>query len=446
MKPIKALVLSASVLALGLPTVISSAYAAQGTSEYVQNIDLGLPGMASIIHIENKSADKVLSSLNLDVKTNTLEFETRGSIVCKGSNVVHIGSNIHFGPVNITNGGQHINASSTLHSDTIDVSVLDSDNPIAESSPDLYTVPLHSVKNGHPALRVNPLEELEKARQAFNGSDLAFYQQDQEIVIKRPLSLTGACGKKNNPNKVSVGYHTREHVIQIKYKGDHTLTELPVVKVNPNLNQGGGLPNQVQQNQNLPFQLNNVTFQPNIPHHMDKCIPDQDPKIRMNFSISGGKQGIIDLRVVPVSNTYAINGTYFETQGIVKSPKQSDGGYLDFSFPLKNMLNEEQWSYMAISNNKTWSHNMRIEARFKNSDDSNEWSQWKEFDGTVFKHKCTPLLNEQLQGGNNGSIKGYDDANENGLKLDKAQTRSKRADPKPARKGEALHHLRKAYD
>lgn len=154
---------------------------------------------------------------------------------------------------------------------------------------------------------------------------------------------------------------------------------------------------------NLPYRLDKADFQPNMPDYTGRCVPDTNPKIRINFQSSGSEQGLIDLRVAAVSNTYGAHPHYFETSGIGNNP--GGGSHVDFYFPLKEMLAQDKYSYMKEPN-KTWNHNMRIEARYKNSHNGT-WSEYKNFDTAVFKHRCTPSVAVPIgqQGGlkfNNG--------------------------------------------
>ncbi|MBX2833390.1 MAG: hypothetical protein KTR28_00295 [Micavibrio sp.] len=418
MKPtIKTLVLGASVVAIGLGTsaINKQAHAAnKGTSEYVKDVDIDFAGSTTpVINIINTSADKDIEKIKPTVQSNSLNLTIDGFVECKKQNKVDfLGAWAYFGGVGIGGFGQ-LATQGTLHDEKIDVAYTTKEDQLAEATEDTFSIPLNKIKNGHPALRIDPLEELEKARQSYNGSDLDFYKNDREIIVQRPISLGAICGKLANTDKRSVGFETKNASIKIKYKGDKNLLEKP--KLNAQLN--GNVPNQVQQNPNLPFQLNDVDFQPNIPNYVGKCIPDQNPKIRMNFNVAGGKKGQIDLRVKGVSNTYAMDGVYFQTSGIVKNP-QNGGGFLEFNFPLKEMLSQDNYAFMAVSNNKTWNHNMKIEARYKNFDGSNQWSQWTEFDGKVFKHRCTPQLNPQLKGAVNGGVKAYDNGGDKTPKLD----------------------------
>ncbi|MEM6781837.1 MAG: hypothetical protein AAF569_08240 [Pseudomonadota bacterium] len=133
----------------------------------------------------------------------------------------------------------------------------------------------------------------------------------------------------------------------------------------------------------------------------------------MNFNVAGPKKGLIDLRIKGGTSNFYGAYDYFETSGIVSNPANGNN-YIDFSFPLKEMLSQQQYSHMAIANNKTHGHGMKLEARFKNLDGSNQWSQWEQLDQATFKHRCTPQLQGGLQGGNGGGIHGYNNGNNGG--------------------------------
>lgn len=400
----KTLALSASVLAIGLCATAMNNKVMAGdnyTSEYVTGINLSFPGQAAVLTVRNISPNKMVDAVDLKVQESKLDFDMSGSVTCKSANKVAFhGAWGYFGPVAM-GGLNNLKTEATLHYDDLDVAYTDKNHDIAEYTVDTLSVPYSKIKSGHPAIRVDAVAEIEKKLQAFvqNGGKASdFYKQDQDIVLQRPIALVAMCGK---PADNTYGYVNKNHTVQIKYIGDPAVQDVPILNAQMNNN-----PNQIGQNENLPFQLNNIQFQPNIPHYTGKCVPDQNPKIRVNFNIAGGKQGLIDLRIASVSNQYADYGNYFETAGIAKNPNNG-GGHLDFSFPLKEMLSQEKYSWMVELNNKTYSHNMRIEARFKNFDGSNQWSQWQEFDTAVFKHRCVPQLAPQLQGGLNGSVGGF---------------------------------------
>lgn len=400
MKTIRSFIAKASLTAMTLAAAQANAFD-QGSSQYVKNVDMNFIGQAAVINIENKSANKLLSELDLEVKTNNMQFELSGTVECKGTNVGFVAAAAHFGPVYIRDPG--INSTSVLYTEnSIDVAVVDG---ITEYTPFVFNVPVNQIDNGHPALRVDALEELNKKLQVHiqgGGKEIDFYKQDQHMVLQRPISLSAICGKENNPNKRSSGYETKDHTIQIEYKGDPALTEVPVL----NAQLQGNMPNQVQAGEQ-PFKLHTAEFMANIPHHFGKCVPDQNPVIRVNYHMSGDEMGEMDFRINSYSNQYADYGVYYEELGVLKNPELAgNNSHFDFQFPLKEMLSQQKYSWMAISDNKTYNHNMVLQIRYRPQ--LGQMTQWKDVDTAIFKHRCVPQLSGQL-GGNQGGIQGYDD-------------------------------------
>lgn len=400
MKPIKTLILGVGVVAIGFGTFgTTKAHAAtEGNSEYVENVDIDIESTATI-NIKNIAANKHINSLDLQIQDSQLNFTIDGYVLCKEANGVDfLGAWAYFGGVGIGGFGQ-LSTQGTLHDTKIDVAYK-TKNDIPEATEDMFEVPLNKVKNGHPALRIDPLEELEKARQAFNGSDVDFYKQDREIVLQRPISLGAICGKLKNTDQRSVGFETKNATIKIKYKGDAAVNETPVI----NAQLKGNMANQIDAG-DQPFRLNSADFMANIPNHYGQCIPNQNPVIRVNYNITGDEMGEMDFRIVAKSNQYADYGTYYQTLGIAKNPKNSGmNQHFDFEFPLKELLSQDKYSYMAISDNKTYNHNMLLQARSKPA--LGQMSQWQDMDTAIFKHRCVPQLSGQL--GNQGGVQGYD--------------------------------------
>lgn len=409
MKSMKSFIIKASIVAVSLASF--GAHATSATSKYVKDVDLDFPGYAAVVHIKNTSANKNVEAINLQVQESNLDFLIHGSVECKAGisdNVGEIhfgGASAYFGSVIIANVNT-INDTGSLHHGEIDVGYSDKDHPIAEYIEDTFSVPLSKLKNGHPLLRVDPLAELYKklALHINNGGKAVdFYKQDHDIVLQRNISLVGICGKVYY---MTPGYETKERTIQIKYEGDKDLyattqvfLEVSPVKVKPAGNE------QSQLNNILPFQLDKATFQPNMPNYVGKCIPDENPKIRMNFQMSGSKMGEIDIKIVGASN-HGPQETYFVTTGMIK---EAGSDYLDFEFPLKELLAKDQYSYMATPSNTTFNHHFYLKARYKDFTPGSTWSEYKNFDDTNFKHRCAPQVAVEL-GGNGGKL-GYQEGN-----------------------------------
>lgn len=405
MKFTKTLMIGASVLMLGIS---GTALAADYAGEHVKDIKMTLPGYAPKIIIKNMSANKHVNAVNPQVTTQNLEFDISGRVNCKKTlHVDFLNAKAYFGALSV-GGFDNVLTDGTLHNQDVDVAYTDSDDELAEHTEDTFTVPLSKIKQGHPALRVDALEELNKKFDTHvqgGGDPVAFWQADQDIVLQRPISLLGICGKAADN---SLGYIAKEATIQIKYEGDPAVNDTPVI--NAQLTQGGGMPQQV--NNDFPIEIVNASFQPNMPHYTGKCAPDQNTKIQINFQLSGSEEGLMDLRVVPdSSNVYGTTfGPYATLNNLPVNVQHSKK--VDFGFPLMQMLSQDQYSYMAQHNNKTWSHNMRLEGRIKPKQ-GGEWSDWEELDTAVFKHRCTPQVNFQMGGSNSNKV-GFDKGNEGG--------------------------------
>ncbi len=406
------------VLAAGLCIFgAGAAHAASGTSKFVKDVSLTFTGQAAQITIKNAAGNKHINALKLAVQEAQLNFDYSGSATCKKGNAIHgVGSYMFFGAVSIN--GDNLNSFGTLHDqNNMPISWHDGDK-IVEYTEGTFNVPLNKLKQGHPALRVDAIDELEKKAQAYvqgGGALIDFYRQDQHLVLQRPISLAALC--RHNNSEHSFGYETKSHTIQITYKGDPALIDGAVV--NPKL--GGSSPKGFEA-PDTPFRLMNADFMANIPHYSGNSVPDKNPSIRINFKTIGSETGVMDLVVEPVQNTYAADGFYYQTQGIVNDPAKS--AHLDFNFPLKEMLSQDQYSYMKISNNKTYHHNMRIKARWKPLH-GGEWSEYKAFDTAVFNHRCTAQVAVPL-GGAGGKLN-YGEAPKTPV-IDKVQA------PKPAPK------------
>lgn len=407
MKPVKILVLSTLAIGLGALGVSNQAYADySGTSEYVKSVNVDFPGLAAVITVKNTSANKHVNAVKLEAQESKLDFLLDGLVECKKQNKVVFGrADAYFGIVGIGGLGD-INITSTLFNEQVNVAYTEKGNDIAEATQDTFSVPLNKLKNGHPAVRVDALAEIDKKLQAYvqgGGKAVDFYKQDHDIVLQRPISLVGMCGK---PANHTYGFKTKNHTVQIKYVGDPEINDKPILNA-----QLGNVPNQIKND--LPIKLDKAEFQPNIPHYFGQCLPENNQKIQINLQFSGNGAGYMDLRVMPVSNTYADYGTYYKFENIPVNAQATKK--IDFSFPLKTMLQQDKYSYMAISNNKTWNHNMKIQGRYKSKEEGSQWSQWKDYDTAIFKHRCIPQVGVQM-GGNGGKI-GYDNGTADKLKV-----------------------------
>lgn len=405
MKPtFKTLILGASILSLGLgvfATANRAIAANSGSSEYVEYVDLNLLGVAPTINIQNKAANKHINALDLKVQESSITYDVAGSVKCKGFNVEPNLGTAYFGPLAM-GGFENLITTATLYHEG-SFPVADVDDKIVESGNNPFVIPLNQIKNGNPALKVDALAELEKARQAFNGTDLEFFKHDREIVIQRPISFGVTCAKKTNPNKSSAGFETEMGVIHIKYKGDPALNDTPVVKAQI----ANNMPNQVQAGES-PLKITSMTFQPNMPHHIGACPGSKT--IRVNYMGQG--EGEIKIRVTDGGQTIYQSGAI-----------AYNGGQQHHDFEMSVP------AAAPADLNKTVSHDLKVHVLEKD-DDANVWpTHYQLKDQKEWKHRCTPQLNPNL--GGNGGIGGYknDAQGGNATQLDKIQ-----AQPvKPAR-------------
>jgi len=409
--------LGASSALAGLGLLASQAVAVEGNSSLVKKVDMDFPGYAAIINIYNGASSKHISKLDLKVQQNKIDIEIDGLVQCAQNKDVHFSkAKAYFGKVVIDGQGKIIDSPS-LYSDGIDVAkkmwsagfwIKNQWTTEGLPGPETFSVPLNAVKSGAAALRLNPLEELAKELQKHTnggGTALDFYQKKQELVVKRPISLAGWCLKGNSETG---GFETKDFTIQIKYAGDPALTDKAQLNALPNL---GNTPNQLQAGEQ-PFKLKSAEFMANIPHKYGKCIPNTNPKIRFNYKVEGTKLGRIDFRVRSASVDYNYSGNYYQKNAVIHDPKAGSTYSLDFDFPLKQILSNSNYSFMTVHNNKTYKHNMVLQARYKQVD--GEKTEWKDMDTAVFRHRCVPQANVPMAGGVNKF-----GGQEGGSKLDK---------------------------
>lgn len=380
-----------------LSVVVSSA-PLQAAQNAVHSVGFSITSLTPVILIQNNSSSKSIHNIQLGVQTPNISYEFDGLVTCqKGNKVKFVGSKAFFGTATTWNNESVVDWQ-TLYSQEISPAYGKKGSNTIEAAGDntLFNIPVAKIGEGHPALRVDPLEELEKKRQTFianGGSDLDFYRQTHQINLSRPLSMSGACTKQKwGQNHGNVKIAVKPASLIIKYIGDPTLTDAALIKPGLTPSKTPGYTH------NLPYKLEQITFQPNLPHYYGKCVPNQDPKIRLNYTASGKQTGQFDFRIVSVSTTYNAPDIYYAKTNLNHNVSQSQNGYVDFDFPLRDLMNDPDLPHLSLIN-KTISHNMRLEARYK-SQQNGQWSAYKTFDTAVIKHRCEPILNSVIRGPN----------------------------------------------
>ncbi|MCX4187495.1 hypothetical protein [Methylophaga sp. OBS4] len=392
-------------LGIGFSLLISAQTLANQTSEYVKSVSLGIDGINyHQVILKNVSANKHIDAIQIQPQQTEIEINLAGHVSCiEDNDIQYDTAKAYFGPVSLFIDS--IQSPQALYSATYGPTTTygkGKSRLISEAGNfESFKVPLAQIKQGHPAVRFNPMEELNKKLQQHinqGGTKLSFYQNDQDIGVERKVSMAGWCRLKGS-NTSKAGFASTTVYLVVKYEGD------PELKLSGTLNAqlANNMPNQI--NNNLPMKLDKADFQPNIPHHYGQCIPKESPVIQINLQFSGNDTALLDLKVVPVSNTYADYGTYYEFSSIPVNSQYSK--HINFTFPLNAMLSQDKYSYMAISNNKVWNHNMKIMARVKPNE--GEWSQWQDYDTAIFKHRCEP----QVQFHSPGEVGGFQHQNGN---------------------------------
>lgn len=382
-------------------TVLSILVASQASladniykSEYVKAIDLSFPGQAAVVTIKNISANKHINSINLKVQQSALNFDIDGFVECKSANKIRFRAAwAYYGSVGI-GGLNNLNTTSTVDYKAVDISYIDKKHKITENTEDTFSVAYSKLKNAHPVLRVDALMELNKKLQAYvqgGGTAVDFYKQDHDIVLQRPISLVALCG---TPSESGYGIYTKNHTVQIKYQGDPAINDKPVLQAQLN----GNTPNQFNQGKQN-FKLTSATFAPNIPHYIGKCIPDKNPKIRINYQGNGTEKGLVDLNIR--DGSAAAGGT----NGIVVDPTHG-AKYWDYELPLIEMMQYSPNKDEYLTPNKTIHHELKIRARYKNLVDGT-WSAYEDFGTATFNHRCVPQVTIPL-GGNGAKFNNGD--------------------------------------
>ncbi|MBE7636168.1 hypothetical protein GUA87_04880 [Sneathiella sp. P13V-1] len=406
---------ASTVLSTGSAVAASAQY-----SEYIESISFERKAGVHIdVVLENVSPNKHVDNVKIFPKSANIPIEFDGTVRCeKDRKVDYHGAKLYFGDVSLF--VDMINVGNAVDLGTYFPSYYEwTGTRWANESGnnEAFNLSLLTVKNLPANLRIDPVAELNKKLQAHMAggkSKASFYQKEQFIELTRPVTLAAACEKYISAGKVPKkwGYRTANVKFVIRYAGDPEVNETG--KLNPVL--GNNQPGGGNINQNLPLQLTEATFQPNIPHYIGKCVPNQDPKIRFNFKGSG--KGSIQFIIEDGSSPV------YSTPVIAYDSKSQHNRYHDFDYPLKaKMAQKAAWKVV----NQTINHNLKIRAKVKTAG-SNDWGPYQNFGQAVWKHRCTPQTT--VPGSNGGKVFNPQNSNPG----DKLQIQLNNTSPKPARK------------
>ncbi|KGK41121.1 hypothetical protein LH51_17190 [Nitrincola sp. A-D6] len=380
------------IMALNTTTVSANLY-----PDYISGVALSVEGgiYPHAVVLENVSANKQLEALQLQAEKTHIDVDFQGHVSCAADNKVDFdNARAYFGPISLFLDS--VQSPQTLFDAAYHPSFTTGkgNKRITEAGNfQSFNIPLAQIQQGHPAVRFNPEEELNKKLQQHlnqGGSKIDFYRQDQYISVNRTVSLAGWCKHTSN-NTSRPAFASVPIEMTVIYKGDADL--IAPVQLSAQLAQSE-LPGQVTHN--LPFSLNSATFQPNMPHYIGKCTPDTDPVIRINYS--GNGKGLIRFSVK--DNTATVYGSpeiaYDSADGV--------NAHLDFSYPLIGKLNQENNSGWDAPN-QTFSHPLSIRASIKDVN-SDQWSEWKTYGSANWNHRCIPQVNVIPAGAQGGVYTG----------------------------------------
>lgn len=358
-------------------------------AQYVDKVTLEANGaVAGSIMLQNTSDSIWAKDATIAPAANKIDISADGFVQCvKDNDVDYDKATIYFGSVSVS--GSNINTAQVLHQAHYSPTSKQWNGTFGGGwvqeagnfTP--YSVPLNAISEGHPALRFDPVEIFEDALQDHldgGGKRVEFLKEDQSFLVQRKIAMVGFCKEDGLSTPKAAEAIV---VLAVNYKGDKNLK---ADKVTLNANMGNN-PNQV--NQNLPMKLVSAEFQPNMPHYIGQCPPEQNPIIRVNYSGSG--KGQVQFRIRDFGNL-------IKTTEEIDFDAKNGPQHFDFSYPLKQKLNSYvNWDKI----NHTINHPFEIEAKYSDIN-SDSWSDWEEYGSATWKHRCTPVTNGAFGGGIHG--------------------------------------------
>ena len=366
--------------ALALMTSVTGAFANPIIADGIESISLNLGKTAYEVRVHNASQSTALASLNLAVKTNTLNIPAQGSAKCsKGNPFLY--SSIGIGVFNPTFLDANV-----IHSVDFPIAAMEWSNGqwIAEAmDPNFsYTAPVASLQNpGKPDLQIDALAEVAKLRDAYiqnGGTELGFYRATHEVVLERKVSAIVSC---LDASYTAAGKATVWKPITVKviYEGDPDLTNFALNAV---LQGQGGLVNEV--NQDLPMNVNSGKLLPYSPNFVGQCPVD----LKFRVDITGSGNGSLKYRIVEGSGTVHQSEThdYAAENGVWKH---------DFVYPI-------EWEGPE-SLQKT-ERTFKLYVSYLDEDEFGVPTMYNLFDQVNWSHKCTPKLNVGIGGVNEGGL------------------------------------------
>ena len=369
MQPLKILAAALALSALAGPALADSSH-----FNGVKDMDVKQLGAVPAVTVRNVAANHNLGSLKLAVQENHVAVALGGYVECLGTTSENLawrhGTFLRDGAFGI--GRTSLVLSKQLpQSSSID----------HVSDMDGHTFQLPVAQLADPQIAIDPVAIV--LRHADKAPDRLQYLRQNHVIIERiPIRWQATCATysrdKIGKNTIieamqPLSYVTKDVTLRIEYQGDPQLFE-----VNAQLGQGGGLPNQLQAGAQ-PFKITQMSFQPNMPHHVGAC--PAATTIRVFYQGQG--KGEIRIRVNDGSST------------IYDSPK--------IAYDAKTGKQHHDFEIVSpkaskFDLNKTVTHPLKVYVRSK-ADSEQVWpSHYQVMDQATWNHRCTPTLNPALGG------------------------------------------------
>jgi len=283
----KTLLLTTGIVAIGLGSLnAASANSPRSNSPLVDDVTLSAPGInLNHVTLQNTGGNHV-SQVQFAPSSSSMNISLEGHVTCaKDKDIDYHSSLAVYGTV--ARQGNNIVATNVLYEDsynptaTIWTGLLNGWLTEGGGNAEPFNVPLASVKNGHPAVRFDPVAEFTAAMNQFiqnGGTKLGYLQQDRFVTVNRPISLAGIC---EEDGVLGGGYETISVPLTIKWDGDQSLT-------------GGIGPLNSQNNLAIPFQVTSASVTPHIEDYVGECPKD----LKFDVDIEAVGTGTVEYRLV----------------------------------------------------------------------------------------------------------------------------------------------------
>jgi hypothetical protein len=315
-KTLKTIVTTAALgTAFFMSMQVATANSPRNNAEQVEDVTLSQKGINIHVVLRNKAVDKHVNSVDIQPEKSSMNIPFQGLVKCKKSKKVDFtGARAYFGTV--SRSGNSIEKVNSLYDATYHPSFATWTGLIGgwiteAGNYDPFVVPLNKVKNGHPAVRFDPVALFnEKLQSHINGggSKLDFLKNDQSVTVNRPVSLAGTCREAESYSKSThgSGYITVSMPLTILYKGDANLHAAIA----------NNSPNQFASE----FQVSSASVTPFVKDYVGQC------PVYLKFRVAFKTQGVGDVKFRLISEQGA--------KGSVKTIKVSknDNGTKIFDF------------------------------------------------------------------------------------------------------------------